>query len=682
MRPYALLAAIQLGVLFFFILCPQITGATSPQRGLPTDDGWVYLQYGRNFAERGWFYWSQSGPAVAGPTSWLWTIALAGAHLTLIPAGIDPVLSAQILGLIFGFATAAILFHLVKRFMHSGYIAFGASAAFLIDPTFAFQQLSGQAGSLMLVFTVALVAFSLERKQPVLIGVSIALAAWARPEGLALAVIGGAIASWRPLLCMARDLRAFESQLWQMVKIWGPFLAAYGTFSLYTIAVRGDIGSTGLAVRSDADQSGLLLIRELPNAVINYLGGLPWFQGIYSGLTSFILACVGTVVLLATKRPAAIYLILAGGALIYIDGTLIPLPDSNWTFWSERRYFDAATPIVLMALAVGLTTMGRYLLRYLRSDCRINTLQLRAKVGLEPYMPAAVLVLLTMMFLPAMLNVPREWQTRRAELYRDIAGVERTYAAPARWMAENTTNGGLIAAGIGGAAAYLSGHEVLDVTGAQTHEFFGVPYPHVLSTQRPEYIFAIPEDRYATSLPGAVMISEGTLPYVQVYKVDWSLVADSPADPMVAPPFGDRLDYFELANEQQSAAHNHHIDRTDFLQQLCSTLVEKLAVCETGPFARAPATESFTVGAIAGNDLTLVLRHDAVIGGTATVMIDGHEYDEWVLTEGALAITESAFTVPGEYVTGDNVTITLEWTEGVVPFKYWAISATEREAAQ
>ncbi|MEX0925773.1 MAG: hypothetical protein WD208_03545 [Dehalococcoidia bacterium] len=682
MRPYALLAAIQLGVIFFFLLWPQMTGATSTERGLPTNDGWVYLQYGRNFAERGWFYWSQSGPAVAGPTSWLWTIALAGAHLTLIPAGVDPVLSAQILGLAFGFATAAILFHLVKRFIHSSYIAFGASAAFLLDPTFAFQQLSGQAGSLMLVFAVALVALSLERKQPGLLGVSIALAAWARPEGLALAVIGGAMASWRPLLCMARDLRLFESQIWRMAKIWGPFLVAYGTFSLYTIAVRGDIGSTGLAVRSDADQSGLLLIRELPNAVINYLGGLPWFQGIYSGLTSFILACVGTIALLATKKPAAMYLLIAGAALIYIDGTLIPLPDANWTFWSERRYFDAATPIVLIALAVGLATTGRYLLKYLRSDRRISTLRLRTKVDLEACMPVGVIALLTLAFLPAMLNVPGEWQNRRAELYRDIAGVERTYAAPARWMAENTAGEGLVAAGIGGAAAYLSGHEVLDVTGAQTHEFFGIPYPHILSTQRPEYVFAIPEDRYATSLPGAVMISEGTLPYVQVYKVDWSLVAESPADPVVAAPLGDQLGYFELADGQQSAAHNHNISRTDFLQQLCSTLIEKLAVCETGPFVRAPATESFTISAIAGNDLTLVLRHDAVIGGTASVMIDGLEYGEWVLTEGTSAITESAFTVPGEYITGNNVEIMLGWTKGVVPFKYWAFSATEREAAK
>lgn len=171
------------------LLGPAILLAGHP-RDFPMDDAYIHFQYAQSLAARGTLEFNPGEFRGLGTTSLLWPLLLAGG----IKLGIDPVIGANVLGILSLFVAALCVCALARPMFLRPETEPGRtpSGAVLIAGLFALSgnvlwfTLSGMETTMFLALGLLTLA-CYQRDSWWGVGVGTGLAFWCRPEGLVLA---------------------------------------------------------------------------------------------------------------------------------------------------------------------------------------------------------------------------------------------------------------------------------------------------------------------------------------------------------------------------------------------------------------------------------------------------------------------------------------------------------------
>ncbi len=656
------LLLVQTAVALYFIR-PFNGPASLGVIGLPSDDSWVFLQYGRNFAHHGWFYFN-AGEAAAGPSGWLWTIVLAVGHWTLVPLGVSGAMMTRILGLLLGLLCAVLVYLVLKRATGRAWVGYLAAAVILCHPEFAYLELSGHSDGLTLIASMLLATWLLMRGAGWLLGIALWCLVWSRPEGI---VFAGLVILVRLFLVARESLRQKQPKKMALAALKTVFLpaVAFGVWAGYTRAINGAVGTSGVTATLSTD-AGLLPLTRLGYVWTGYLSRLPWFANPYLDVASVLMILTGAVTLTRRAGLKIVPLVVFPFLLLYLIGAFVNKDSGPWGFWEVRRYVDAVIPALLALAVAGAWYWGRWL---------ATAAVTRIKFAPKPHAAALAAVLFVALLTPHVVAMLGYWPERYDDYERSIAGVERVYAVPARFAAAHTPEDAVIAVGLGGAAAYLTDRYIIELTGAQQPQYFGRSGYDIIAREKPDYVITFPDDRYTLSLPGAADISAGQIDSpMMVVKLDWSW---QPADAAVTCLAADGdvvTDQFAPAGKDAAQAHGYTGGDVAYDPFVASLLPDGRAVIERGLLRRAPNEEEFVMATTPDRPARLVVRYDAVIGGAADVYVDGSLAGEWTLPAGDYALNEAGFTIPADLVTGSELNIKLVWQAGVSTFHYWLLS--------
>ncbi len=310
--------------------------------GLPIDDAFIHLVYGRALVEHGSPQYND-GATETGFTSPAWiavaAVAEAGSRATDLPA---PIL-LKALGTAFGAACSVLVFELVLAL--AGSLAAAAAAGLLcaLDPSLAFAQVSGMEVPLAAALALgAALALSAGRTRPA--GLLLALALLARPEMAVLVVLAAAT------LLLSRSAWADPGGgLRQAATLLGPVLLAGLAWSLFCLAASGHPFPATAYAKVEGGHLG-----TLPR-VLGQFALLPPVNRFGIGL----LICAAGVVTLVRGRLRGAWVIVLFPWLFVaaIAATRwMPIRGMLHIYW--LRYPLPALPFLFVALGCGIAALS------------------------------------------------------------------------------------------------------------------------------------------------------------------------------------------------------------------------------------------------------------------------------------------------------------------------------------
>lgn len=195
-------------------------------RGLPLDDAWIHLVYGRSLAAEGILAYNPGVPAT-GATSLLWPVLLALPHLAF--SGLSPILvTVKLLGVALHLGAAALAWAVARRFS-SPRLATGGAVLVALNPDLLAASLSGMEVSLATVTVLALTLAALARRRVLFLGAA-TLCPLVRPELASVAFLLPA------LLWIRRDRPALLRH-WALAALGSA--AGFGLIAWRNLAVSG-----------------------------------------------------------------------------------------------------------------------------------------------------------------------------------------------------------------------------------------------------------------------------------------------------------------------------------------------------------------------------------------------------------------------------------------------------------
>lgn len=223
--------------LALLVLCGGVLLWHSLQYDFVTDDAYISFVFARNLAEHGALVFNPGMDPVEGYTNFLWTLVLG----LLMRVGLEPELTARVLGTAFGLANLVVAWRLVDEIVGEiagepdgaprGGWALVAPALLAFSAGFACWS-SGGLETQMFTFWVSLSFYAYVRaeREPRWLprmGVFLALSAMTRPEGLLVtAIIGG----HRLVANLIRERRLVPTRteiacLCLFLAVWAPWYA-------------------------------------------------------------------------------------------------------------------------------------------------------------------------------------------------------------------------------------------------------------------------------------------------------------------------------------------------------------------------------------------------------------------------------------------------------------------------
>ena len=446
--------------------------------GFPLDDSWIHLQFARNLA-RGQGFSINPGQVVTGSTAPLWTVLLS--LLFFLPGSV--MVWTKALGIAIHLAGVEATRRLAREVGLSDGLAVLAAVLTLATRWLVWASLSGMETPLFVVLSLAgIIRHIRERAEPRRRPFSVAILAVAvsvRPEGILLLVLAfvdrllvfdrNADGSWR---WRASDVRP----LLVGATVASAALAGLAVFYLW---VGGSVLPTTWAAKGG--DLGHHVVPD-PRYLLNVLAVLflaqPWKTGLAVG------GAASLVVRLGTPRDRGLLLPLWLFALPLVYAMLTPAP--NLMLGQFGRYYFPLFPIVIVVGLVGLERAGRFLARLATPAARIAAAALVAGLILAP-------------------TVVGVWRGRTFYV-QNVANVEESDVAIARWLAARVHPEAVLAVSDIGAIKYLLPNRIIDLAGIASPETrqevtraaaAGVPWDDAMvaaiERARPDYVVAFPD---------------------------------------------------------------------------------------------------------------------------------------------------------------------------------------------
>jgi len=456
---WVLLAAVHTVIAVFF-LSGRSPGTDAACTGLPLDDGWIHLVYGRSVAQSGLPYYN-AHELEAGFTSPAWVIVCAVAHWLAALPGLDAVLALKILGTLIAIAMTWGVCELARICCESRVGALLAGLLSALTPALAFSQVSGMEVCLAAGFGLWAVC-AWHGRRYLTVGVLLALAFWTRPEMLLLCGLVFIALFRRWLDTFSRDdLRA-------LLKAVLPTLVLGVLWSGYCLAVTGRIlPNTFYAKFTSGHPQGLLtVVREavwtLP---VNFM---------MAGVVLYVLGVVQVI-----RRPTPVRWVTLFFPWCFITAIAVSryLPPGSGKFYYWLRYVVPALPFLYPIIAAGWRLLwplatgspgdqavgaeGR-----LSADAQDQRTPSRSLASLALWSRRGLATALAVLCL-----VAHPWELRRAaEQYAwNCQNINEVQVDIGRWVAEHTPEDAAIVVNDAGALRYFGQRRTIDLMGLNRH---------------------------------------------------------------------------------------------------------------------------------------------------------------------------------------------------------------------
>jgi len=431
-----------LGCVYILAEAGQETGL-----GFPLDDSWIHLQFARNLAAGQGFSFNPGEP-IAGSTAPLWTFLVAGIH-RLVREPEAMVIAVKV----FGIALACLSVLLVQAYFlrrtRDARVACLGALALGLTSHLSWGAVSGLEVPLYTALSLAVLLYGQDLEtfpRRLLVAALLALAVWARPECLLLAV----------LLMLDRALFLRGRRSWfaigQLAALYVLLLIPYfvmnhglsGGLFPHTFAVKvADRGLLTAFGRGDLQQVGHLLVSSGPHYLAGFVRHL--FRANPLLPVGALLGVVFWIAQLVRPHESRSFF-LPGVVLTYAFAIGVMAPFLGADFQSGRYVANQT------AFAVVLATLGiHWLYLWLRG---------RSERAATPVITA---VLLLGGFNMAMAQ---GWMVRTHT--SAVASINQIDVHVGRWLAAHTPPGATVATNDIGAIGYFSGRPVMDMMGLVT----------------------------------------------------------------------------------------------------------------------------------------------------------------------------------------------------------------------
>ncbi len=679
-KKYALWVWLALSLL---VSLPYLYAAftTLPGRAIaPLDDAYITYQYARQIALGHPYQFNTGDAPSTGMTSPLFGYLLGGAYRL---GATDERLIALALGLsVLWLALAAHLTAaLTRRLLAAHERAPGpwptvAGLLTLLSGGLQWASCNGMETGLVTVLLLAALVAHLDER-PGWMTLWLALAGLARPEGLLLTLLIGALTLLQALL----ERRRLP---WRILGLLTLALIAGLLPSFVNWLLTGESSAAGLQgkawwynVPRHWDNVILSILDGYQRVIFGELLGLmPRLRGF---LPPFVLplALLGWGYL-ARRRD---WHKLALTSLWFFGGTLSTAGLITVT-WHFGRYQAPFIPLLSAVAAVGLAPL---------------TIRWR-----RPARQALVL---------ALLLATTAWSTPALQLYRrSVHTVAHQQLALADWLRENIPPDARVGVHDTGALRYLGGHPTYDLVGLTTargafpwREGAGSTFEYMEHhPARPDYFaiypdaFSIPyiaaTDLFATALYSVTVADYGVTsagPTQGIWRADWSLAGsgDQPAQHdirarLAGLPQVDAVDLADMADEEvHGCTWWQGTLRPGFPTELWQLDYRAPA---TGPVLDGGRLLngglSCQLATEPGEPLWLVVRLHPQTPATIQVIVDGNPIGPWRTPAQPGYWLESLYPIPAIAITSERTTITLEVRDVAgghyAPYYLWAYQGT------
>ncbi|MBN9757877.1 MULTISPECIES: hypothetical protein [unclassified Pseudonocardia] len=636
----------------------------------PLDDVYIHLQYARQFGDGEPLRYQPGAEITTGASSLLWMVLLGAAHAV----GFDGrwLLAVAVVGGVVGVACAAGFTSAAATRLGGRAAGWWAGLLTALCGPLLWGGASGmEVGLLAALATGTLLSYLRERPRFRATPVVAALLALTRPEGFLLAAAFTAAMAWT-LLRPAPGPAARAGRPWgRLALVAVPVVVFAGQLLLYRV-LTGTSQANGVLAKSWLHTGFLRQPLEIADhvqrnvaAILASLSGLSG-QDVLAPL-ALVLAVLGVAVL-AARRERVLAVVLGGG----LASVVLAVATLTTAMWQDLRYLQPFLPLLLLLVVLGAGLVGNR----------------AARTGL-----LAVVLLFTLAATPA-------WALR---LGQQASAMREGPVSVAQWIAGNVPPGDADAVNDVGAAAWFGGRRTVDLVGLTTNgmaapslngpgtlyealralpgperpQWFavfdrwgGVPVADLgragLLGAEPVITFALagPARPISASAPQTCQLDR-SCDRVSIWRADWS-AADSAQAPDLPVP-GRIVDHLNIGDMADEAAHGWTTDPPVLGVQPDSVLDRAVVapgrlVADSG--RHVVGGETFTLGGtVPGRPVTLTGRIGAgpALPGERTrvvaVDVDGRPAGEWTLPD-AQPWAQASFTVPGELVTGDRVTVT------------------------
>jgi len=670
-------AALLLGAGFVAVSVAYNRGSLVP----PLDDVYIHLQYARQLGDGEPLRYQPGAEITTGASSLLWMVLLGAAHAV----GFDGrwLLAVAVAGGVVGVALAAAFTSAAATRLGGRAAGWWAGLLTALCGPLLWGGASGmEVGLLAALVTGTLLSYLRERPRFRWTPVVAALLALTRPEGFLVAAAFTAAMAWTLLrscpgtppgeLSWLRWQRGFPSgrAAARGLLVAAPVVVFAAQLLLFRV-LTGTSQANGVLAKSWLHTGFLHQPLEIADHVQRNVAALLASLAGLSGedvLAPLALVAVLGVAALAARRERTLAVALGGGLVLVVAA----VATLTTAMWQDLRYLQPFLPLLLLLVVLG--------------------------AGLVPHRVArggllAVVLLFTVAATPA-------WALR---LGQQASAMREGPVSVAQWIAGNVPPGDVVAVNDVGAAAWFGGHRTVDLVGLTTNgmaapslngpgtlyealralppddrpQWFavfdrwgGVPVADLgragLLGTEPVITFGLagPARPISASAPQTCQIDR-SCDRVSIWRADW-FTADSAQAPD-APVPGRIVDHLNVGDTADEAAHGWTTDPPVLGVQPDSVLDRSVVapgrlVADSG--RHVVGGETFTLGGtVPGRPVTLTGRIGAgpARPGERTrvvaVDVDGRPAGEWTLPD-AQPWAQASFTVPGELVTGDRVTVT------------------------
>ena len=150
----------------------------------PLDDPWIQLTFARNLIEYGSYSYFKNEMVTAGSTSPIYTLILAAGYIFIKN---EYILSFS-LGILFFSLTTVTIYYLSKKLFNENWLGIVAALVFALDRWMNFFSVSGMETTLY-AFLLILTYYMYVKRKALLLGISMALTLWARPDAMSFIAV-------------------------------------------------------------------------------------------------------------------------------------------------------------------------------------------------------------------------------------------------------------------------------------------------------------------------------------------------------------------------------------------------------------------------------------------------------------------------------------------------------------
>lgn len=672
----------------------------------PLDDAYIHFQYARQIARGHPWQYNDGDPRSTGATSPLYPFLLAAGYLAGF-SGERLVWFALGLGLISLALSAWLIYRITERLIErthpestlARWTPVGAAILLLLTGAVQWPFMSAMESGLFTVFVLAALDSFLARPESPNVcffshpGFWIALAALTRPEGLILAAT-----LW--LVVVGRSWQAAKRRHWQTRVLSTPL-----RYGMQAQAVAKDAWPYTLAVLVGVFPFWLnLVLTGSPLATgaqaKSWLGNVPFrFWDILDSILRNYRRIMEQLVA-GLLAPEPWY--LAPGVLMLAGaGWIALLRRKKWAEFALTAGWFCAGVLATASLITATWQVGRYQVPFLALLSPLAGLGFVALINLIPRRwqePAAVCIALGLL-LATMVSALQA----RLLYQRAVYTVTEQHLAVADWIRDHLPLNARVGVHDTGVIRYVGQRPTYDMIGLTTqgaatawrHGAGAVFERMEQSLARPSYfatypdVFSLPylvaTDLFAAELfraavPDFAVASAG--PVQAVYEADWRLAGSGDllyqADMLRHTQGMTLTDRLDLADLEDEAAHDltfwEGAVRPGFpteVQQYRYRTDPAAEILDGGRLANGGL--AFRVAALPNQSMLLIARVHPMQGGAVRVSVDRQDLGLWRYPALPGEWLETAFYIPAEFVTRDEVDVRLEVETSEADFRHFAL---------